>query len=279
MADTRQDARNILSDSDKDKLAESYGYVIEAIQKGALSMRFKNEDLSGDPTTGSVEASRFVNAKGADYGTARKGGKGTALNNKGKVVVQIDTDREIVEEVSAKDMKLRGIPNIVDRRKKNHAQTLISELDGKFFSVAEAAGSEVVVTGENTIQDKLEAAIQAVETTKNDYVDGVPREMIKVALSPKAYGKLRNYIDTVKSNVATDAEEIKVFHGVEVVSNVRQTKDAIVMVQGAVAQPVLVNAYEAEKIPMSDDYAVEMFYYYGTKATTADLIKWATLTA
>nr|DAL04787.1 MAG TPA: major capsid protein [Caudoviricetes sp.] len=272
-----QDAKSILSNTDKDKLAVAYGYVIESIQKGSLAARFKNKDLSGDPTTGSVEANRFINSKGKDYGTARGAAKGDALNNKGKVFVQIDTDREIVEEIAQKDIKLRGIPGIIDSRKKNHAQTVISETDAKFFSVAETEGSEVVVTAEPTIQDKVEALIQAIETTKNEYVDGVDREMIKLSLTPKAYGKLRNYLDTVKIGITTDAEEIQAFHGVEVVSNVRQTKDAIAFVDGAIAQPLIVAQYDAEKLPLSNDYAAEMFYNYGTKAVTPDLIKWATV--
>ena len=50
------------------------------------------------------------------------------------------------------------------------------------------------------------------------------------------------------------------------------------MVRGAVAQPVVVNQYGApEKIPLSNDYAVSLFYDYGTKALTPDLIyKWVT---
>nr|DAF04364.1 MAG TPA: hypothetical protein [Caudoviricetes sp.] len=31
-----QDAKSILSNTDKDKLAVAYGYVIESIQKGSL---------------------------------------------------------------------------------------------------------------------------------------------------------------------------------------------------------------------------------------------------
>ena len=45
------------------------------------------------------------------------------------------------------------------------------------------------------------------------------------------------------------------------------------MVRGAVAQPVVVNQYgDPEKIQLSNDYAVSLFYDYGTKALTPDLI-------
>ena len=45
------------------------------------------------------------------------------------------------------------------------------------------------------------------------------------------------------------------------------------MHNGAVAQPAIVNPYSnAEKIPLSNDFAVSLFYDYGTKALTPDLM-------
>ena len=44
------------------------------------------------------------------------------------------------------------------------------------------------------------------------------------------------------------------------------------MVKGAIAQPLIMNQYTAERVPLSDAMAVEMFYYYGTKAVTPELI-------
>ena len=45
------------------------------------------------------------------------------------------------------------------------------------------------------------------------------------------------------------------------------------MIRGAVAQPVVVDQYSnPEKIPLSNDFAVSLFYDYGTKALTPDLI-------
>ena len=60
----------------KDYLAESYGKVIENVQKSTISSILKNTDLSGDPTTGTVEAKRFTNTQSQSYGTARSGGAG-----------------------------------------------------------------------------------------------------------------------------------------------------------------------------------------------------------
>lgn len=54
---------NMLLDTEgKDLLAEEYGKVIENIEKTAISGQLKNTDLSGTPTSGTVEAKRFVNA-------------------------------------------------------------------------------------------------------------------------------------------------------------------------------------------------------------------------
>ena len=49
----------------------------------------KNTDLSGDPTSGTVEGKRFVNVVGQAYGTARSAGKGNKVKAK-PVIVAID---------------------------------------------------------------------------------------------------------------------------------------------------------------------------------------------
>ena len=51
------------------------------------------------------------------------------------------------------------------------------------------------------------------------------------------------------------------------------TCHAIAMIEGAVAQPAVIYPYkEPEKIPLSNDWGVSMFFDYGTKALTPDLI-------
>lgn len=269
----RQDALSIYTDdSTKDKLAETYGKVIEAVQKGALSERLKNKNYSGDPTTGSVEIDRFKNATIDDLGTARTNAKGKTIKNTGKVVINVDTDKEIVEEISKKDIKLYGIDGMAERRKDNHVKRMIAYLDTEFFAEAEEEGNEVSDITDSAIEDVLEALIQKVETTQNDWVDGVDRDMIDLSLKPKVYGKLRNYIDRVDG---TDGSE-EYFHRVRVYSNHRQTKDAICMINGAVAQLVTTDQYEAEKIPLSNDIALELFFSKGTKAVMPDLIQYIT---
>lgn len=270
----RQDALNIyISDEEKDKLAETYGEVIEAVQKGAISEQIKNKNYSGDPTTGSVEISRFSNAKVNDKGTARTNGKGDKLKNSGKVTINVDTDKEIVEEFTKKDLKLHGVSGIAEKRKTNHIKRMIAYLDTQFFAKAEEEGTLLTIPTEITaLAEKLEALIQSVETTVNDWVDGVDRDMLVLTVTPAVYGKLANYIDSVPNSINGLNDEI--FHKVRIYSNHRQTKDAICMIDGAVGQLVTTDEYDAEKIPLSNDYGLELFFSKGTKAVMPDLIKY-----
>lgn len=265
---------NILLDtSGKEYLAELYGKVIEGVRKNLVSERIKNTDLSGNPASGTVEAKRFVNATSKPYGTARTAGKGDAVKAR-PVTVAIDQDKEIVEELEEKDITLYGVDGVMARRSSNHIQRMVSELDSAFFAEAVSAGASLTLT-ESTNEGKIEEAIQAAETVKNDFVDGVPRSMISIVLSPAWYGKIRTYLDKVtRANVESDDEEFLAYHGVKAFSSVHLPEgiDFVVMVDGAVAQPVMSHQYTAEKIPLSNAYGVELFYNYGTKAVTPDLI-------
>ena len=264
----------LLTDEGKDYLSELYGKVIENVQKVLISVKLKNVDLSGDPTSGSVEAKRFANAKSQTYGTARAAGKGNAVKAK-PVVVQIDTDNEIVEEIEEKDTRLYGVDGLLDRRAQNHILTLASELDTEFFAEAAEKAIEVEIDPAANIEDILEAVIQECENTQNDFVDGVPRSMMHLSLSSAYYGKVRNNLDKqTRANVDSGEEEFYVWHGVETDSNIHLPAgcNLLLMVKGAVAQPVMANQYTAEKIPLSEAYGVSLFYHYGTEAVTEDLI-------
>ncbi len=272
----RQDALSIFIDnSTADKLAETYGKVIEAVQKGAVSEQIKNKNYSGDPSTGSVEIDRFKNAGINNLGTARTGGAGDKLKNTGKVTVNVDTDKEIVEEIAKKDIKLYGIDGMAERRKDNHVKRMIAYLDNEFFAEAVTSGTSTNLTG-TTIAEKLEDMIQKIETTQNDWVDGVDRDQIVLTVKPSVYGQLLNYIDSVPNSLTGLKEDY--FHGVRIFSNHRQTKDVICMIDGAIAQLVTTDEYDAEKIPLSNDIALELFFSKGTKAVMPDLIRYANIT-
>lgn len=267
------DARSILiNDTDKDKLAETYAGVIEAIQKEAVSEQIKNKNYSGEPESGTVEIDRFKNAQIDDLGTARTSQKGKLIKNTGKVTVSVDTDKEIVEEISKKDIKLYGIPGMAERRKQNHIKKMAAYLDKEFFAKAEAEGTAITIPSTITgLDDKLELLIQSIETTVNDWVDGVDRDMIVMSVTPKIYGALKNFINKT-TNSLTGFDE-NYFNHVRIYSNHRQTKDAICMIDGALAQLVTTDQYDVEKIPLSNDFALELFFSKGTKAVMPDLVK------
>lgn len=256
-------------------LAELYGRVIEGVQKALVSTGMKNMDLSGDPVSGTVEAKRFANATPKSYGTARTAGKGDAVKAK-PVTVAINVDKEIVEELEQKDVRLYGVDGVLDRRAANHILRMAAELDNAFFTAAGTAANAVNVSAYTNVADELEAIIQECETTQNDFVDGVPRSMMHLVLSPAYYGKVRNDLDrqTNNANVDTGAEEFYVWHGVRTDSSVHLPSgcDYLLLVNGAVAQPIMADQYVAEKIPLSNAYGISLFYHYGTTVVTPDLI-------
>ena len=271
----RTDALSIYTDSNtRDKLAEIQGFVIDTIQKNAVSEKMKNNEYSGDPAAGSVEIDRFKNAQVDNYGTARAAGAGAKILNTGKVTINIDEDKEIVEEIAKKDVKLYGIASIMDKRKKNQALRMIADLDTRFFAQMVTDGTEITgLTTATPLVENLEKIIQSIETTQNDWVDGVDRELIEISVKPAIYGKLLNYIDSVPNPISGLKEDV--FHGVKIYSNHRQTKDIICAIHGAVGQPVTVDDYEPEKIQLSNNYDCSLFYSRGTKAVMPDLIRYA----
>ena len=273
----RLDALSIeLVTSGKDKLAEEYGKVIDNLQHITLASRLKNTDLSGDPTSGTVEAKRFANIVGQSYGTARTAGAGQAVKAK-PVVISLNDDTEYIEEVEEKDLKTYGVNGLIERRTKNHQDALAVELDTKFFAEAVSAGTSFSPVGSPSIEDEIEQAIQTIEGTKNSFVNGVPRNMIEVVMSPSYYGKLRNKINSISNS--NDLGKVAnweggIFNNTEVYSSVFLPNgiNYVVMVKGAVAQPIMTSIYNPAKVDLSDATAFGLFAYKGTKAVMDDLI-------
>ena len=272
----RLDALSIeLVSGGKDKLAEEYGKVIENIQHITLANQLKNTDLSGDPTSGTVEAKRFKNASGQAYGTARTAGKGNAVKET-PVVISLDDNTEYIEEVEEKDLKTYGVSGLIERRTKNHQDALAVELDTKFFREAVAQGT-AFTTEKTDVADEIEEAIETIETTKNDFVQGVPRNMIEIVMSPEYYGKLRNKINAIPNSnnlgVVPNYEQ-GTFNNTKIYSSVFLPAgcDYVVMVNGAVAQPIMTSIMNPEKVQLSDATAFGLFAYKGTKAVMPDLI-------
>ena len=261
------------SQTAKDKLKEEYGKVIENVQKRTISALLKNKDLSGDASSGTMEAKRFSNATAEEYGTARSGGKANKIKAK-PVVVALDVNKELIEEVEEKDLRTYGVNGLIERRVSNQGNSINRLLEREFFKESVKEGTKVTLTA-TKIEEMFEEAIQKVETTKNDFVDGVERDMINVVCSPEYYGKIRTYLDQGNNaNVETDIEEFGRYHGVNVFSSVYLPTgvDFVVMAVGSVAQPVITSIYNPTKIELSDATAFGTFLYFGTKAVTPDLI-------
>lgn len=244
----------IQTGSTKVELSELSGLVISNIQKETLAAGLKSQSYTGNPATGSVEYKRFKNSASQAYGTARTAGKGAAITVP-PTTVNLDIHREIVEEAAKFDLDTFGVGNIMARRADNHVDTVAAELDADFFAKAKTAGTKLTAKG-TTVEDQLEELIQAVETVKNDYVRGVPRNLIRLVLDPVMYGRARNYLDkgTNNANVDTAAEDFRMFHGVRVYSSINlpvapgtTATRALCMVDGAMAQPVVMYPYQQKQ--------------------------------
>ena len=148
-------------------------------------------------------------------------------------------------------------------------------LDREFFGCAETEGSNVAVEGANIIE-KIESLILDVEETTNDYVDGVDRDLLVLTVKPAVYSAIKLHINEVANSLTGVTDTY--FNNVRIYSNSRQTKDAICMIDGAIAQPVVTDEYDVEKINLSNNYGLELFFSKGTKAIMPDLIKYATVT-
>lgn len=263
----------LLGSEAKDKLAEEYGKVIENISTGTVAGLYANKDLSGDPTSGSVEAKRFANIKGKKYGTARNGGEAQKIKAQ-NVPVQIDDDMEYLEEVEEKDIQMYGVSGLIERRTSNHQMVMGIDNDVKFFKAMADEGTEFSCT-ETKINEIVSLAIATMQGMKNEFVNGVPLQMIKVAFSTTYYNKFRNYLDeATNSNIDTSIGEAGKFHGVDVFSSVNMPAgyDFIVFVDGAVAQPKHPVIYNPAQIGLSKAIGFGMFIDMGTKCVTPDLV-------
>jgi hypothetical protein len=264
----------LLSPTGKDKLAEKYGAVIDNIQTNTLFSMLKNNDLSGNPDVGSLEAKRFVNTESAPYRTARDAGKGSYITAK-PVTVPVDIDRELIKEIESKDVSLYGVDNIINTMINNQRLSLIRELERAFFAEASAKGTLMTPIGSNPL-DILSEVIVNIETTKNDFVDGVPRDIISVIMSPASYSQVRLYLDVAanNANVTTAAEFFTYFHGVRVFSSNYLPDDVsmIAMVDGSIALPLRTTQATPERVQFSNAISFGIFFSYGVTAVMPDLI-------
>lgn len=255
--------------TDKATLREIVDSIPGQIAQSTISSLVKNTRLSGNPRAGSVKVSRLMGATVNAYGTARTAGAGGKVKDN-YITVLLDQDKEVVEEINKFDLETYGLDGILEQRKEALVFAFAQHLDSAFFTEAEAEGSEVTSTG-STIVDRVEHMIQSLETVKSTNVNGVPRSMMMLSLTPEAMGKLANAID-VLPNPVNGGVDVTYFHNVKVYSNVNQTEEAIIMAIGSIAQPVIMSDVKQEDIQFSNEVGVAFFFKYGTEAVTPDLI-------
>jgi len=264
------------STSEKLELKEAYAGVIQAVRKNTLSQAHKSRNYAGDPTAASLEFKRFVNSTAKEQGTARTAGKGDKIKAD-PITLNKNVHREIVEEARKFDVDTMG-ETVFARRADDHAQTMEYELDTAYFAaIAADATAFTPSAAADTYLKKLEEMFVELEKTTNIYVrGGIRRSEMICYLDSTEYSKIRSQLDTqANTNVNTAEEEFGMYHGVKIYSTVNMPSDAkveLIRIE-SVAQEANVYPYsEPTRIPQSNDMSSELFYDYGTKVLTPDLM-------
>ena len=257
--------------------------VFENLAKTTVSGKLKSK--SYEEKAGSVEYKRFANATSQDYGTARGAGAGTKIKAPG-VIVNLDQDKEIVEEVNAFDgasFTEEDLKAFLNRRQVAIEQTIARDLDRAFFAAAKTGGTKGAdVSKAKDIRKQIGSIIVGLETTYNEFVDGVEREQMALVCSPVLYQAIKNELNDCYNFAGTTADEVfKGLDGVAAFSSNRLPSgvDYVLLTMDAIAQPVMLSDTDIEKIPLSNEYAVEAFYRYGAKVLASELVIYGGLTA
>lgn len=276
MGEITQEALNIMlqDGKTKDNLKQVLSGVLENVASRAISEQIKAKNGSGNPEGGVIEYKRFVNAELKDKGTARAAGKGDKVKAK-PVKVVIDTDKEIVEELQGKDVKLYGIDGMAEKRKVNHQSAIIRYLDREFFAKV-LEGTEV--SAKDNIQDTIDTLLQKARTLRNDFIDGIESDLLVIIVDSEYRKGMKKILDDLPNGTDPKEQAIGMYDSVRVYESTRLPDGvkAVVMMDGAIAQPFYVSEYGAEKVPFDDAVALEDFLYKGTKALMEDTIFYVT---
>ena len=263
--------------------------IFENYQKEALSARFKSKNANLNRAAGAYEFKRFANSTGRDYGTARTAGKGDKIIAP-PITVNLDKNKEIVEEVNFFDadgsFTDEGFKAMVERRKTNFELSVTDFLDLDFFSVAKAGGTAATALGVTDL-DSTKSFKRQIETligkfektgkngTENKYVRGIDRRYMALILDSSLYGLVKDELNDCRnfSQMISD-EKFTGINGVACFSSVNLPDgvDYELMTMDSIAQPVLPSGFEFEKIPLSIEYAMEMFFRYGSKVLAPELV-------
>lgn len=263
--------------------------IFENYQKEALSARLKSKNANLNRAAGSYEFKRFANSTVKDYGTARAAGKGDKIIAP-PIVVNLDKNKEIVEEVNFFDadgsFTDEGFKAMVERRKMNFELSVTDFLDMDFFSAAKTGGTAATSLGvtdldaSKSFKRQIETLVGKFEKTgkngtENKYVRGIDRRYMALVLDSSLYGLVKDELNDCRnfSQMISD-EKFTGINGVACFSSVNlpDGADYVLMTMDSIAQPVLPSGFEFEKIPLSIEYAMEMFFRYGSKVLAPELV-------
>ena len=263
--------------------------IFENYQKEALSARLKSKNANLNRAAGSYEFKRFANSTVKDYGTARAAGKGDKIIAP-PIVVNLDKNKEIVEEVNFFDadgsFTDEGFKAMVERRKMNFELSVTDFLDMDFFSAAKTGGTAATSLGvtdldaSKSFKRQIETLVGKFEKTgkngtENKYVRGIDRRYMALVLDSSLYGLVKDELNDCRnfSQMISD-EKFTGINGVACFSSVNlpDGTDYMLMTMDSIAQPVLPSGFEFEKIPLSIEYAMEMFFRYGSKVLAPELV-------
>ncbi len=211
-----------------------------------------------------------------DYGTARAARHGDAIIDK-PIVVNLDQDKEIVEEVQMKDKSLYG--PTVDNRIPGFSDEMIQYMDAAFFACAKNGGTQYKPASTlPTIKEQVSKAIVKLSKTENRYMKGVPRSQMFIAFDPDTYDELRDEIEKVHlPNVDTSDAYLNKFRGVECEEclNLPEGVKFVILVKDySIVNPYMVNTFALEKLELADAFGIELFFYFGMKAVVPESILW-----
>lgn len=256
-----------------DNLATVLNGVVDNVQTRTVSEVLKNKNGSGDPEGGVIEYKRFANAVLRNKGTARTNKKGDKVVSK-PVFVNLSDDKEIVEELQIKDIKLFGIAGMAEKRADNFARRIAAYLDRAFFGEAVSAGTQFTRGNLTDKKDIVDAMIVQAKTVSSDFIDGIDAEDLAIVLSASYTKALKNELDALPNGTKAANGLIGQYDGVEVFESNRLGTgvNAIVMLKGAIAQPYLLSEYNAEKINLDDAIALQNFLYTGVEALSPEAI-------
>lgn len=275
-----------VSEEVKAELKNKIAGVFENLAKKTISGRLKSKNGAFNEKVGSLEYKRFANAERQEYGTARAAGKGKTITAP-PITVNLDRDSEIVEETNAFDAASftdEDLNAFLARRKVALQQSIERDLDREFFAAGKTGGTATGVTIDKTksVKAQLGQVTVRLETTKNEFVDGVEREQMAYVLSPNLYQLVKDELNDCYNFAGNVADELfKGLDGVAVFSSNRLPSgvDYMLITMDSIAQPVMMTDTDIEKIPLSNEYAVEVFWRNGTKVLAKELVLYGAMSA